>query len=99
MLYLWIFKQYCFECLGFVYFLFPLSGTLILPLDKEAKIPKKHVTAKIMNEICTLFVNKPDRAGLNCAFPICKSIIRVAIAILSAWPICRIVPSDEDATP
>jgi len=72
---------------------------LILPLAKEAKMPNKHVMAKIENEIFTLLVSKPARAGLNWVLPICRSIIRVAIAILTAWPISRIVPSDEEATP
>lgn len=76
-----------------------LRDGITFPRAREAKMPAKQVTAKTINDVLILDIRRWALAGLNWALPICRSIIRVAVAMLITWPTRRIVPMVEEATP
>lgn len=66
-------------------------------LNEEAYVPPIHKTAHIKKVICKLFIKNGYKSGTITLFPTCKERAIIAIPILKACPVKRIVPIVAEA--
>ena len=69
------------------------------PLARDANIPAILRQTKIINKICKLLMNAGWRSGVILTFPRKIEKISVEIPMLIVWPVIRIVPRNDEATP